>query len=96
MDYKKEIINRINGLSGSRSPYEIFSDWVKLMALAIQNASFPFRHDTLWQKREEQYLKIIEPYKRKESVFQEMYALLALLLEENLTDAWEKFTWKPA
>lgn len=41
MDYKKEIINRINGLSGSRSPYEIFSDWVKLMALAIQNASFP-------------------------------------------------------
>ena len=87
MDYKKEIINRINGLSGSRSPYEIFSDWVKLMALAIQNASFPFRHDTLWQKREEQYLKIIEPYKRKESVFQEMYALLALLLEENLTDA---------
>ncbi len=33
---KREIIKRINALSGSRSPYEVFCDWVKCYALAIQ------------------------------------------------------------
>lgn len=38
MNYTKEIIERINKLSGSRSPYEVFCDWIKCSAISIQNA----------------------------------------------------------
>lgn len=87
MDYKREIINRINSLSGSRSPYEVFSDWVKIMALSIQNVSFPFRQDEVWRMREKQYLQTMEPYGKQGKIFSEMFALLTMLLEEEVTDA---------
>ena len=34
----KEIIKKIEQLSGKYSGYEIFADWVKAMAIAISNA----------------------------------------------------------
>lgn len=85
MDRKKEIIKMINGLSGSRSPYDIFCDWVELMALAIQN-SCSLSRDAVWQKREEDYLKIIKPYGKDGILFVKMMDLLIETMEDHMSD----------
>lgn len=84
MDYKKKIIERLNGLSGSRSPYEVFCDWVKCCAIAIQNAC-QIGGD-LRCKREEQYLQTIKPYGEQGAAFGDMMALLVMALNENIED----------
>ena len=71
MEYKKEIIKRINSLSGSRSPYEVYCDWVKCCALSIQNSCDIFR-GRAWEKREEEYLQTIGGSKKEGKVFSEM------------------------
>ena len=35
MDYTREIIKKIDSLSGSKSSFQVFSDWVKCTALSI-------------------------------------------------------------
>ena len=45
IDHRKEIIKIINSMSGSRSGYEIFSDWVRCMAIAIENSTHVFRNE---------------------------------------------------
>lgn len=86
MDYRREIIKIINSLSGSRSSYEVFCDWIKCSALAIQNQIYIFRHDELWGKREDQYLRTIEPYGKDAAHFPEMLGILTMALEEDMTD----------
>lgn len=86
MEYKKEIINRINSLSGSRSPYEVFCDWVKCSALAIQNQCMVFRQGKLWEEREARYMQTIGAYGRDGGMFAEMLGLLTMALEEEPTD----------
>ncbi len=78
---KKEIIKILNDLSGSRSLYEVFCDWVKLMALSMQNTSRLFRNE-VWKKREEDYIKTIKPYGQNGQKFAEMAALLAMAMYE--------------
>lgn len=85
MDGKREIIKRINGLSGSRSPYDVFCDWVKLMALSIQNQCSIF-DDKMWRKREDEYLKTIGPYGVDGKEFAEMYGMLTLAMDERVSD----------
>ncbi len=85
MEYKKEIIKRINDLSGSRSPYEVFCDWVKCMGLSIQNGC-TFFHNSIWKAREEEYLKTIQPYGELGKVFSEMAGLLVLAMEQGPSD----------
>ena len=58
MDYKKEIVKEILGISGRYSVDIIFRDWVECCALSIQNSCSLF-HDDVWSKREQQYLKVI-------------------------------------
>lgn len=89
MDYEKEIVERINELSGSRSPYEVFCDWVKCTALAITNCSDIFRGKT-WQKREDEYLKTIRPYGQDAHKISEMTDLLMYALENNMSDVLGK------
>lgn len=89
MNYEKEIVKKINELSGSRSPYEVFCDWIKCTALAISNFT-DFRKDTVWQKREEEYLKTIRPYGPDAVGIVEMKDLLILALEENMSDVLGK------
>lgn len=36
-EHKKNIIKTIELISGKYAPYNIFSDWIQLCALAIQN-----------------------------------------------------------
>lgn len=89
MDYEKEIVKKINYLSGSRSPYEVFCDWIKCTALAISNFTDIF-HNSVWQQREEEYLKTIKPYGKEAQEFVTMSELLTFALEENITDVLGK------
>lgn len=88
--YENEIVRKINELSGSRSPYEVFCDWIKCLALAISNTSDLLREGYIWQKREEEYVKTIRPYGSDSIKLVEMKDLLVAALEENITDVLGK------
>lgn len=47
MNRKKEIIDAINAMSGKYSAYEVFTDWIRCMALSISN-SLMLIHDKVW------------------------------------------------
>lgn len=86
MDEKKEIVKRIVSLSGSRSPYDVFYDWITCSALAIQNSAQMLQGPT-WRKREEQYIKTIQPYGEEgEKAFAEMLVLVADALTKDMRD----------
>lgn len=85
MDRKKDIIKRLNGLSGSRSLYDVFCDWVKLMALSIANQCCMIE-SKLWKEREDEYLKTIGPYGADGKEFAEMYGMLTLAMDERVSD----------
>lgn len=90
-DNKKAIVKKIQDLSGRRSPYQIFSDWLEMCAIAIQN-SCVLDHDEVWEKREQRYKDVAKQYNSEEqNVFAEILALLTdefeLEIEEKqLTD----------
>ena len=56
---KKEIIRNLEKISGKYSMYEVFSDWIKCGALAVSNGT-TFYHDSIWHKREQEYLNIVK------------------------------------
>lgn len=85
MNKKKELIKKINELSGSRSPYEVYCDWVKCMALALQNSCCMFQDET-WAKREEEYIKTIRVYGEDGKQFAEMAGMLVMTLEDEFSD----------
>lgn len=85
MDYIKEIANKIVQISGNYSAYAIFSDWVKACAIAISNALEP--DPEVKEKREDEYMQIVAKHGKNMYVFQEMLSMLALALEEEMTDA---------
>lgn len=84
MTYINEIIELIKDMSGGRSEYEVFSDWVHSSAIAIQNASC-ILHDKVWHSREAEYKQIMERYSKNH--FPDMFGLLCLELGENIHDA---------
>ena len=86
MDEKKEIIDRINRISGKYSAYEVFTDWIRCCALAMCN-SVTLIHGSVYEKREKNYMDTISRYSREEAeLFVEMLALLAMALEKNMED----------
>ena len=62
---EKEIIKTIGELSGSYTPYVIFTDWVKMTAIAIQNSCCAL-HDKTWQTREKAYIDTAKKYSNQE------------------------------
>lgn len=82
----QEIVKIINELSGKFSGYEVFSDWVKSMALSIAN--FPnYRKDSIWKKREEEYIAIANKHGTETMLrFSEMYMLLGEALGKEMED----------
>ena len=75
MNAEDEIVQLIEGMAGKYSPYVIFADWVKMYAIAIQNACS--MQDKAWQARESQYMDVSRKYDHKEmSTFCQMNALL--------------------
>lgn len=86
MEYKKEIIKTIEKMSGRYAPYNIFSDWIQMCALAIQN-SCTLIHNQLWQEREQTYIDTARKYSEEEiDHFAQMFVWLGDALTEDLTD----------
>lgn len=56
-----EIVKKITEISGTYSGYEIFSDWIKALALSISNST-DIVHGKIWQDREQQYLEIAKKH----------------------------------
>ena len=87
MNRTKEIISSINELSGQFALYDIFCDWVKACALAIQN-SCQILHNYTWQERENEYLQIAEKYGKNNMIkFTKMLSMLVETLETDMSDA---------
>ena len=85
MNYEEEIVKTIISLSGNRSPYDVFCDWIKCLALSISNTTELF-HNAIWQIREQEYLKTIRSYEKDAMKFVEMKDLLVMALDEDMTD----------
>lgn len=72
MDRTKDIIKKVNSISGSKPPYNVFTDWIKLYAIAImQRIRFK-------SEREEEYLNTIQNYDA------EIIAELCFMLDETM------------
>ena len=83
---KKKIIKAIQSLSGRYAPYNVFSDWIEMCALAIQN-SCCLVHGKLWQQREDLFLGIKAKYSEEEfSMMAQMFVWLGDALTENMSD----------
>ena len=65
MNFEKFIIDSINKLQGKYTPYQIFTDWIAMMAIAIQNACSG-THDKVYREREKNYLTIAGRYSKDE------------------------------
>lgn len=86
MNAKNEIVKIIQSMTGKYSAYTIFSDWVEMSAIAIQNNSVII-HDEVWKKREKQYMDTAKKYNSKElENMSKMFSLLVEALEENIED----------
>lgn len=85
MNGVREIVKGITGLSGSRSPYDVFNDWITVMAISISNACHIIQNE-VWQDREKQYMNIIEKYPDKGNEFARLFALLTEEMQNNPRD----------
>lgn len=65
MSHKENVVKMIQEISGSQSPYQVFSDFVTMLAISIANAS-TFHRDKVWQDREKRYCDIANKYKEPE------------------------------
>lgn len=84
---KKKIIAEIDSISGAHSPYEVFSDWIRICSLSICN-SVCMIHNEVWQQRERDYIETIRRYPEgTEYRFAGMFCMLGDLLTEEMTDA---------
>lgn len=73
----------IQSISGSYTPYVVFTDWCKMYALAIANAC-EYVHGKLWQERENAFLNIQKKYTITQmSSFAKLGAMLVELYEEE-------------
>lgn len=86
MNRKKEIEQTILQMSGDRSPYNVFEDWVECMALSISNAC-QMIHDKVYQDRERKFEAIVQQYKKPPvEKFAEMFVMLSETLESGISD----------
>lgn len=88
MNDEKFIVDCIKKLSGKHTPYQIFSDWICMSAMAIQNA-FTFRmiNDKIYKDREDIYMSVSKRYSMDElKTFSYMTGALSILMEERFCD----------
>lgn len=79
--YQTDFKNLFSGLCNSKSNWQVWSDFVTLAAISLSNA---LDESELREKREKQYLSIINSYKKQEGEkFPELLAIMAKALEEN-------------
>lgn len=86
MDYKSEIVKKINEMAKYYSAHQVFRDGIEVYALAIANSCEP-TGTPVWEKREQQYLSTIGKYQSAEvDGFAELGGLLTLALEDDMSD----------
>lgn len=83
-DQSGEIVKLIQHMSARHSVWQVFSDWVEIMALSISNA-------VDWAQRaprEERYLEIVKQYSKEEiDTFAEMFGLLIAALDDKVRES---------
>lgn len=85
-DWKNQIIDSIGTLQGKYSPYVIFTDWVQMSAISIQNSCCNTKSD-IAKAREERYMLLAKKYSSDElKIISNMTGMLALELEERPKD----------
>lgn len=83
---KAKILQMILDMSGQYAPYNIFTDWVEMCALSIQNGVAVF-HDEVWEEREQLYRNTAKRYTKQElENFARMFVWLGDALTENMSD----------
>ena len=83
---KEKIIKTIVTISGKYSAYEVFTDWIRCMALSISN-SLCMVHDKVYEERERMYIDTISKYNKDEQVkLCEMVAWLVESLDDQIED----------
>ena len=88
-NYKKRFEKGFKLLCGSKSTYQVWSDCMALFAITLANQStLPMtkseQFKEVWDKREKEYLRIINNYSKKEQkLFPQMFALIVEELEER-------------
>lgn len=86
MDRKKKIIKAIEEMSGKYSAYEVFTDWIRCMAMSISNSVTLF-HNQIWKEREDVYMSTMNKYSSDERMkLCEMTAWLAEILDDGPDD----------
>lgn len=86
MDYKSEIVKKINEMAKYYSAHQVFRDWIEVYALSIANCCEP-EGTPVSEKREQQYLSTINKYQVAEvDGFAELGGLLTLALEKDMSD----------
>lgn len=82
---KDEIVKSIQGMSGKYSPYQIFSDWVTMSAISIQNNCT--LQDDIWEERERQFKDVTHKYNGEElAKFSRMFGMLAEDMDKEIRD----------
>lgn len=85
-EYVQRFINGFKLLLTNKNPYKLWDDLTTIFAIALQNGCTRFYLDSknkilvdTWNAREEQYLKIINQYNKKEQkIITQMFALLTM------------------
>ena len=88
-NYKQRFMKGFHMLTGAKSLYTVWGDLMLLYSIEIANTAMrplkdnePFKE--IWQEREEQYIKTIKTYNKKEQkIISQMFTMLVLELEKN-------------
>lgn len=82
---KERIMNGFNILSRTRNIYEVWADSMQMFAICISNTTIlelskvDKTFADIWQERENEYLRIINKYDKKEQrIFPQIFALLIM------------------
>ena len=77
---KKEFFKKLQGLSRSRSPHRVFSDWLEIAAISMHQLPYhsgDLARDDTFERLEQSYMRSIKPYGREElTVFSEMLMIV--------------------
>ena len=85
MEAKKEIVRILTSGDGGWAPYDVFCDWVQMLALSISNST-DLIHGEQWREREKEYLRLIEKYGERKDDFVAMSGYFIQALEDDVSD----------
>ena len=82
---KADIVRKIQGIAGSYSVYNIFDDWVKMLALSISNTVDIYQQHQ--EQREKEYMETAGKYTGNQlEEFCRLNAMLVDVMQEKMDD----------